>query len=678
MSSQTHIINKQVLDIKLNTQKDARLIQDTVSVAYKNYVIPVIERLADRYSGNGNIIKIDKLEIDIGSISIDKLNNDFPQKVERILEDTLIRILHDRKFEPEKEFSAAEENDFSAENISSLQIKSDEDNSLEILNYFLLTGTLPWWSNKDSKSSVQRIAEELLEKSPGKIKSLLLNLFKNQSIRKRFIYQFTDNIVGKTINIFIPSTTDPVTELINVLNKVQSYSPFIHFSTSEFIENTWEFVLQYIIENLNSLKNNQLNESDFIEYILIHNLYRSGKGTIYQRDFSAILVNIAKSINAFKSGQKFPGLMKLDSIIKILLKKTGDTKEPKDNITEASDLSDIMNDEKDSWKEEYFHKESEDDILSDKSLIKQNTDGELSDSDTINRIEPKNKKSIKAKTNIQKKSEKHDQKSDKLGKEGYEIDEYGSIIRKTDRIDEVSKIKDADKSIQDVQSELRPESEDLELSDLAKDKSFISDTQLKDTQLKDTQLKDAQLKDTDERDYKFDHSFHFKPEIESEHINNAGLVLLWPYLSMFFKRLNFVKDKQFISDETKYRAVHILQYLVTEQEETPEHELLFNKLLCGLDIYEPIPLGFKITGNEIEECNALLQSVINNWTVLKNTSIHGLRITFLQKEGILSKQSSGWKLNIERTTVDVLLDRLPWSISMIVLPWSNEMIYVEW
>ncbi|MGZ4159166.1 MAG: contractile injection system tape measure protein [Bacteroidia bacterium] len=33
---------------------------------------------------------------------------------------------------------------------------------------------------------------------------------------------------------------------------------------------------------------------------------------------------------------------------------------------------------------------------------------------------------------------------------------------------------------------------------------------------------------------------------------------------------------------------------------------------------------------------------------------------------------------MEKTTIDILLDKLPWGISIIQMPWSTEMVFVNW
>ena len=105
---------------------------------------------------------------------------------------------------------------------------------------------------------------------------------------------------------------------------------------------------------------------------------------------------------------------------------------------------------------------------------------------------------------------------------------------------------------------------------------------------------------------------------------------------------------------------------------------MLNKLLCGLEVTAPIPQSYSLSDTEKEECRNLLQVIVDRWTVLKTTSVETLRETFLRKEGILTKEDKGWVLKVERNTIDMLMDKLPWAISIVSLPWNREIIYTEW
>ncbi|WKL50485.1 contractile injection system tape measure protein [Flavobacterium pectinovorum] len=167
-------------------------------------------------------------------------------------------------------------------------------------------------------------------------------------------------------------------------------------------------------------------------------------------------------------------------------------------------------------------------------------------------------------------------------------------------------------------------------------------------------------------------------EGEKIYIENAGLVLVHPFLSALFERTGLVKNGEFVNDEAKFRAPHLLQYLVNFEQESPEQALLLNKILCGIDYQEAVTSGIVLTEIEMNTATELLFVVTQQWEKLKNTSINGLQESFLQRSGSLCLSSEGWTLVVESKAYDVLLQTLPWGLSFIKNSWMTEPIFVEW
>ncbi|MCP3100280.1 hypothetical protein LZ198_15525 [Myxococcus sp. K15C18031901] len=165
------------------------------------------------------------------------------------------------------------------------------------------------------------------------------------------------------------------------------------------------------------------------------------------------------------------------------------------------------------------------------------------------------------------------------------------------------------------------------------------------------------------------------------YIGNAGLVLTSPFVPHLLREvgLSRVEDgKAFLDPEPATRAVHLLQYLVDGSTSTPEPLLVLNKILCGLPIPTPVPASIQLTEQEQSLCDRLLRAVIAHWKIISNTSVAGLRETFLQREGRLEHLEDRWKLQVQRKTLDVLVDQVPWSLSIITHPWMPQPLYVSW
>jgi hypothetical protein len=160
------------------------------------------------------------------------------------------------------------------------------------------------------------------------------------------------------------------------------------------------------------------------------------------------------------------------------------------------------------------------------------------------------------------------------------------------------------------------------------------------------------------------------------YIENAGLVLLHPFLPQFFESLEVTSANNIIEP---VRALSLLHYLVSGKTQLPEYQLVLPKILCQLPLSESVPYTVQLTEYDIQESLALLDAVIKHWEALRNTSHDGLRGTFLLRNGKLTLKDDGdWLLRVESQTFDILLDQLPWGISMIKLPWMKVMLWVEW
>ena len=162
-------------------------------------------------------------------------------------------------------------------------------------------------------------------------------------------------------------------------------------------------------------------------------------------------------------------------------------------------------------------------------------------------------------------------------------------------------------------------------------------------------------------------------------INNAGLVLLHPFLLHLFKHFEWLQENDTRIDlQYVQRAVHLLAYIVSGEEQTPEYNLVFPKLLCGLPLDTPLEKDVYLTTEEKQQAKELLEVVIKYWDALGSTSPDGLRSTFLQREGKLIFQDDQWLLIVTPLTVDILLNRLPWGLGFVKLPWMEQLLKVQW
>ncbi len=164
-------------------------------------------------------------------------------------------------------------------------------------------------------------------------------------------------------------------------------------------------------------------------------------------------------------------------------------------------------------------------------------------------------------------------------------------------------------------------------------------------------------------------------------LDNAGLVLVAPYLPPLFERLDLLADggAEWRSPAAAGRAVHLLQYLVDGRCDNSASTLALNKLLCGRRADDPVPEWIELSGHEREVCESLLEALVANWPSIQGNSPLALQESFLQRNGTLVRGGDGgWRVHVERKAIDVLVDNVPWSFSIILHRWMEEPVGVVW
>lgn len=162
------------------------------------------------------------------------------------------------------------------------------------------------------------------------------------------------------------------------------------------------------------------------------------------------------------------------------------------------------------------------------------------------------------------------------------------------------------------------------------------------------------------------------------YVQHAGLVLIHPFLNSLFKQVALLSGKSFTSVETQEKAIYLLHYVATGHIKAEEHELVLPKILCGYPINLPVKTGVKLLAKHRKEADQMLKAAIASWDILKSTSADGLREGFLQRNGKVLSQNDQIKIQVEKGAIDVLLDHLPWNLSIIKLPWLEDVLKVEW
>jgi hypothetical protein len=160
-------------------------------------------------------------------------------------------------------------------------------------------------------------------------------------------------------------------------------------------------------------------------------------------------------------------------------------------------------------------------------------------------------------------------------------------------------------------------------------------------------------------------------------VQNAGLVIAWPFLSTLFSKLGLLENKKIKDDLSMQKALLATHYLVYGNREVDENQLVLNKILCGttLDFF----INTDISLDEMEKgiCDMALKSIIGQWGKVK--SVATLRDSFLQRNGVLkAEDENNFTLIVEKETRDILLRFIPWNLSIIKTTLMQSKLVIDW
>ncbi len=662
MGEQKHIINRQTIELILPDRNNVLSLQNDISDLVTKSLISQLDQLFTRLTSAHQVLRLKKLELDLGVIHPDRLNDEFVSKVMHNMEEQLTKLLceNDKSSNNRSDKWAINVSDKKSRNTPvSLTTRSESD--LEAVIYFLKYGLLPWWKKKESDGEgIHDLLDNVMKANLTSLRPSFLKLLKFETSRKRIIYQLNTKqkealikrLIQTNVLHYFLRINDSLTRFLKLIR------PKAIVSQQRIDHVYWEHVLQ-----LPTRETIEVKEIKRLIYSIIHDLVESTELSLRNQ-----FVHTCFRVSTYDT--------KLTDQETIQLLRSAIEDSVKVFGLDVNSSSDVYTQSKKYIPQELFTKDKDHEI-SPKEGIDGFNDTKRKKTDDPSSEDDLKREALKA-SGPSKDSQEDTQdlaghklrrvtsKSDKRN-DNYEKDR--SSVRKS-----MDKAPGNDRHVDD---ELHEEKGSIHST------SGRTDQNTENIEQADKGSVDKEVVTGNDRSTAFiDQSFLHKslfnlPTGEDIAITNAGLVILHPFLKYFFEGLGLMANDQFVDDHSANKGIHLLQYCANGMSDTPEEQLLLNKILCGIPPSAPVPRHAELTDLEKEECEHLLKTVLSQWTILKTDSPDALRTTFLNREGMLSNES-GWTLKVQRNTIDILLDRLPWSISLIKLPWNKEIIYVEW
>ncbi|EJG02603.1 contractile injection system tape measure protein [Flavobacterium sp. F52] len=552
------------------------------------------------------------------SIQLDKLNLDIAINqnldFENFKEQILKKITNQIKEVFEKE----------DKNIEGYKLIKPQEKEIESFFHFLETGTNAWWTTTNHHFKVvnDTTFDEILNDESFSFK--WNNCIQKPIVRTRFIKQFSDvqivNIIKKGI-LLKKDSKDSSTKIINI----ETIKKYIETSIAknQLIPNqrflAWEIVLLSLLETSGTSKaiiREKLSQ-------LILSVFEFHKKNIFIEHKDLFIKEIE---NKIENQNELVLLAHLDKIVSIIEKKL----------------------------EQVILKETELNTISNNQVTTQTETETKNTSETLNEVK------IESETEIE-----NAKKTENLTES--EIDT---------KI-ESERIQENNENLAQDQSSILFKSKDAAISNDNKNIENVSNKSKEETLSDHEKTIDKKDAVFEKEKVKNENRFDENDIISESYVDNAGLVLIHPFLKSLFENCKLLNKDNTINDPEV--AAHLLHYAATGKEQDYENAMVFEKFLCNIPIAEPIERNITLSEEMKKEAFTMLQAVLSNWDIMKKSSAELLQNEFLQRSGKLDINGDASPvITMERKTQDILLDKLNWNLSIIKLAWKKRIIYVNW
>lgn len=696
MIEQEHIVKKFAFNVEIGQQEKPEHVRTVLLEKLQNVIQFELAELMDEYAHIDETIQIDSLELDLGEVTLENIDEAVLKSFKRQLESQLksrgfnavhtsakrSNLLSDDKFSPKgkKKITQNRPLDKNSDLFVNSGIISNSQRKFEGILDFLESGVISWWNPLKSMDEMEVfVLEFILTKHPSSDpfthNALLHVLRSNRTAKDRLAFNFSQEFFIQILG-FISEKKE--TKLKELIRQTEVICEFLSLDTSA-VEVRVKMIRLVLLERLleqpknlptisqlalltqakfSASQLNRIKEKDLREKLLIFFLASS---TLKSAEFEnqklqgiKIIKGFNKKINliqaAFRQSKIKLSIPQFEKLL-ILIIKDFYGMQPLLFLSESIELK----------KNEFQKNRKKDPITAGNS--------------TQNHASNLDERALKEQFGFDKFIPIHQAEegveSQELSQDSLDekfrryIDQFKSNAAEIQKEIEQNQPKDKLAKGQSIQS-------------VEKDKLTKKFELLRKKREEKLREESAYLEKMRQENERLEGLKEEKIQAETAYFNFAGIVIIWPLIVPLFDDRQLLENRNFKDEEARFKGLQMLNYLVNGDEIVEEKDMPLNKILCGIPRNESVLFTSELTNDDKLELNALLAHLIKHWSILKNTSIQGLRDGFIHRKGQIAENEIEWSLKVEQKSIDLLMNSMPWGYKMIKLPWMNKLLVVEW
>ncbi|MCA6364290.1 MAG: hypothetical protein IM638_14725 [Bacteroidetes bacterium] len=686
MAANEHLIQRQTFDLQIPSRERAYGLQQEVRAVFDDELLPLINELFDEISGPGEILRINRLELNLGNIDPLRLREQLVTQLKTVLTEKLLEARSKALSRPASMLSGTEEAVIIEHDSYQMDavLQRSAASLPSLLEAFFLNGDLPWWMPDERRQpDVAELTEQLLNEAPEQFEQLFMQLLKQPQAALRMVNQLPAPLLKR------------ITQQLWPLSTHVAYSHSEVIAVAQYLSQLGVLPAEYVHAPANTPSPVYLMAvAAAARIVTLPAMLAAAARTA--PDTLAAWMMVATAQAASTTAET---ILKAAEITLLDHTAANRVSIPMPEIL-AGIVAKRISDKQHSLPATAYMQLLETSVG---IFVRLHTPAETT------RFVAKLTAPAAAATDTGKRIALLFAEEPLLQKKPFIsalAEEQPELILRIAQALETENTPAAKTILQEITAVLLPESKKTETGKtkkIARQKSATTEEK-KETRKNSSKAEDpasAQKQSLlPEEDIAEELTSTFEQllelftdsetdEEESEGISYhnkrhrisrwGGLVILGPYLPALFQETGLLNEKGvFKSKEAAYRAIFLLHYICTGTTKAPEYALTLHKLLCGLPFNKSVPKSIRLTKKEKQEADDLLDAMAEQWTSLRSPFGDAIRQNFLKRTAIIEKKDGAWLVRIQRTSLDILLDSLPWSISVIRLPWTPHLIQTEW
>ncbi len=191
-----HLIHRQTFELKFSSRQQAQAFSPQLCELNQQQILPELERLFTELAGE-RTLRLERLEIDLGCLR----ETEFPTEGLERLRRQVTEALQEQLSLPAAEgqpvaASRAESRGDPERKLETL----DADSLYELLETFLSSGRLPWWSDRQTAKKLNPLLRKLCREQPERARALLKKVLVDPRQLRRLVEQFSNRTLAVVLS----------------------------------------------------------------------------------------------------------------------------------------------------------------------------------------------------------------------------------------------------------------------------------------------------------------------------------------------------------------------------------------------------------------------------------------------------------------------------------------------